>query len=322
MKLLLLLPLAATGALAADSLEAALVENDECQASEGEEGCTLSALQLRGAKVAEESACSPEGQWCGDNYAQKDCCGNNHCSRSGSIFKCQAGSTGGGGYNGGCAPSGQFCGSHSAEKSCCGSGDECQQSGSIWKCGKPEYSRRRVSDPRRRARPPSGPRRRQSNQCKQLGQTCGGLGQMTSRCCDNDARCEKPYGGGDGTMKCVKAPYDPRRRSVYDPRRRSRPTSRPPAERRRRRQAPVECKQVGQVCGGLGQTPQSCCGNSKCQKLFGSSSGTMKCVKEDYNQCKQPNEKCGGPGMQTLSCCRGKCQALWYNPYGSKTCKS
>jgi len=275
----LLLPLAATWlssvALASDTLEAALMENDECQASGGDEGCTLSALQLRGAKQTqdEESACSPQGQWCGDNYAQKDCCGNNHCARDGGIFRCKPGGA---------------------------------QTTTGW-------------PPRRRSRPPAGPRRRsrspaerrrrrggggddrrrrQSNQCKQVGQVCGGPGQWQQSCCGN-AKCQKLF-GGDGTMKCVKENHGGN-----------------------------QCKQVGQVCGGPGQWTQSCCGNAKCQKLFGGD-GTMKCVKENHggsgynpgNQCKQAGEKCGGPGQQTLTCCRGQCKAEWYNPYGSKTCKS
>merc|ERR1719336_3727810 len=83
-------------------LEEALVNNDECQSSD-DDACAMNALQLRGQKQSEESPCMPQDQWCGDNSAQKSCCGENHCVRDGNIFKCKPG---GGAH---CVPTNEAC---------------------------------------------------------------------------------------------------------------------------------------------------------------------------------------------------------------------
>merc|ERR1712056_65283 len=67
------------------------------------------------------------------------------------------------------------------------------------------------------------------------------------------------------------------------------------------------CTPVDGKCGGmLGpfKWHKKCCGNARCQKLFGSPDGTMKCVeKQPEQQCVPHHGECGGPGRQTLPCC-------------------
>merc|ERR1712203_1090888 len=72
--------------------------------------------------------------------------------------------------------------------------------------------------------------------------------------------------------------------------------------------ASLGCAPIGGTCGGLtgGWYPwrKKCCGNAKCQKFFGSTDGTMKCVDEQpEQQCVAFNGECGGPGRQTRPCC-------------------
>ncbi|CAE7480041.1 unnamed protein product [Symbiodinium natans] len=68
------------------------------------------------------------------------------------------------------------------------------------------------------------------------------------------------------------------------------------------------CVAVNEVCGGLGQPSQQCCGNAKCQQLLGGSD--MKCVEQQ--SCVAVNEVCGGPAQLTQQCCgNAKCQQLF-----------
>merc|ERR1719356_846946 len=69
------------------------------------------------------------------------------------------------------------------------------------------------------------------------------------------------------------------------------------------------CRGEGEVCGGPGQQTQTCCGESKCQQLFGGSE--MKCSPLPHT-CVAEGEVCGGPGQQTQTCCsESKCQQLF-----------
>jgi len=73
--------------------------------------------------------------------------------------------------------------------------------------------------------------------------------------------------------------------------------------------ADLWCTPVDGKCGGqLGPIKwhKKCCGNARCQKLFGSPDGTMKCVRNHNHpphQCVPHHGECGGPGRQTLPCC-------------------
>jgi len=73
------------------------------------------------------------------------------------------------------------------------------------------------------------------------------------------------------------------------------------------------CTPVDDKCGGtLGpfKWHKKCCGNAKCQKLFGSPDGTMKCVeKQPEQQCVPLHGECGGPGRRTETCCHGTCES-------------
>merc|ERR1712061_901012 len=72
------------------------------------------------------------------------------------------------------------------------------------------------------------------------------------------------------------------------------------------------CTPVDDKCGGtLGpfKWHKKCCGNAKCQKLFGSPDGTMKCVeRQPEQQCVPLHGECGGPGRRTETCCHGTCE--------------
>merc|ERR1740120_392477 len=72
------------------------------------------------------------------------------------------------------------------------------------------------------------------------------------------------------------------------------------------------CTPIADKCGGtLGpfKWHKKCCGNAKCQKLFGSPDGTMKCVQEQpEQQCVPLHRECGGPGRRTEACCQGTCE--------------
>merc|ERR1712061_901908 len=69
------------------------------------------------------------------------------------------------------------------------------------------------------------------------------------------------------------------------------------------------CVAEGAVCGGPGQDTQTCCGESKCQQLFGGSE--MKCAPSPPT-CVAEGEVCGGPGQQTQPCCgESQCQQLY-----------
>merc|ERR1712151_2647 len=76
--------------------------------------------------------------------------------------------------------------------------------------------------------------------------------------------------------------------------------------------ASLWCTPVDGKCGGtLGpyKWHKKCCGSAKCQKLFGSPDGPMKCVEEKpEQQCVPLNGECGGPGRRTETCCHGECE--------------
>merc|ERR1712203_377689 len=70
------------------------------------------------------------------------------------------------------------------------------------------------------------------------------------------------------------------------------------------------CASIGEDCGGSPggfNWRKRCCGNGKCQKLYGSPDGAMKCIEEQpaqpQQQCVAFNGECGGPGRQTRPCC-------------------
>merc|ERR1711972_936871 len=79
------------------------------------------------------------------------------------------------------------------------------------------------------------------------------------------------------------------------------------------------CTPIADKCGGtLGpfKWHKKCCGNARCQKLFGSPDGTMKCVQEQpEQQCVPLHRECGGPGRLTLPCCQPElsCKAQFFS---------
>lgn len=184
-------------------LEEALASGDECRDDSGDIGsCSLNALQLRAASANRQEAeaqCAPEGQWCGDGYPVRGCCGSSdQCLPSASMYRCQATSSTSQAH---CAPTGQWCGSQSVQKACCSSGDECLPDGHIFKCQPSSKAFALSTTPF-----PSGP-------CTPLGQWCGAH-FPAKQCCGADNDCLQ-----DGNIfKCQPALAfpDPRRASELD----------------------------------------------------------------------------------------------------------
>merc|ERR1711972_1060564 len=80
-------------------------------------------------------------------------------------------------------------------------------------------------------------------ECKQVGEVCGGPGRQTLPCCCGGVACKNVVVGEEtlSEMRCQ-----------------------------------PECKQVGEVCGGPGRQTLPCCGGMGCMQLFGRDE--MKCA--------------------------------------------
>lgn len=235
--------------LAETPLEDALMQNDECEGSGDNATCTLNALQVRvSQKQSDESACTPVNQYCGQNWAEKQCCdSSNECVRDGSIFKCKAGQSGGGW---GCKAENNECGGWG--QSCCG-GLKCKESWGRKTC-----------------------QRESGGSCKNEREACGGWGQSCCgglECKDSwgTKSCQRSSGGSGGScrqesescggwgqsccsgMKCEESWGKKSCKKESDP--------------------SGWCKKDNEDCGGWFQ---SCCDGSSCKDVW----GKKKCQKD------------------------------------------